>query len=110
MDHLSLTEQKALTTRVEALLKERLHLRPFVGAQKVLGISRTSWHEYRTGTRPLPLYIERSLRLHLALSPADLERHVRPLVNGGDTVSRDTPGTEPGGTDDSVDDDDPLLA
>ena len=36
-------------------------------AHKLLGVSRTTWYEYRRGSTALPLYIERSIRAHLAL-------------------------------------------
>lgn len=43
-------------------------------AGKHLGCAPASWKGYATGTRPLPLYIERSLLAHLALAKTHPER------------------------------------
>ena len=51
----------------EARLRDTLGL-PLAEQLPLLGISRTSWHEYKTGQREMPRYIARLL---LALHKMD---------------------------------------
>jgi LmbE family N-acetylglucosaminyl deacetylase len=46
-------------------------------AHKLLGVSRTTWYEYRRGATALPAYIERSIRAHLQLPDPAFEALAR---------------------------------
>lgn len=58
----------ALHERLKSLLGYRLS-----DTTKLLGVSRSSWHEYTAKTRPMPSYISKSIEAHLALTDFDLE-------------------------------------
>ncbi len=60
-------------------LEHRAALGP-TKAAALLGVSYTSYKDYKNGRRLLPLYIERSVQAHLALSEQNLRRLVRDTI------------------------------
>ncbi|XAI97249.1 hypothetical protein [Dolichospermum phage Dfl-JY45] len=47
---------------------------------RYIGVAEASWKGYATGARVMPLYVERSIKAHLALAQAD-PRQFRAIVD-----------------------------
>lgn len=60
-----------LQTDIETRLGKIAQL-PANQVHEVLGVSRTSWLEYRSAIRPMPKYVRRSIEAHLCLDDIEL--------------------------------------
>lgn len=65
------SRDRALIDQYERRVKDLFKI-PASRAGQTLGVSRTSWHEYRSTGR-LPAYVRQSLRAHARLSDFELE-------------------------------------
>lgn len=58
---------------VEVRLRDTIGL-TYPEMLRLLGVSKTSWHEYKAGTRDMPDYVRRSIKAHLACRDLELEQ------------------------------------
>lgn len=68
-------DTQELQQQIEDRLRGLLQLTK-AAVPAVLGISKTSWFEYKTGIRPMPEYIQFSIKAHLALPDLELDELV----------------------------------